>query len=167
MKWWRHTALYSGVFAALLAVSFFAWYTIFSAETDESGVPDDSLSLFADVRKEISIGESTFQVTVADDRKEREKGLSGTEQLLPEEGKLFIFDYEYTHGFWMKDMSYAIDIVWFNKEYELVHVAENVQPESYPEVFSPTTDALYVVELLAGTVEKHNLQEGMLLQGVD
>ncbi|MFT7557348.1 MAG: uncharacterized membrane protein (UPF0127 family) [Planctomycetota bacterium] len=100
------------------------------------------------------LGQS-LQVRVADGRAERVRGLSGTERLAFDEGMLFAFDRPDFHGIWMKDMSYALDIVWFDEEYSIVHTEENVTPETYPKVFRPDRESWYVLELPAGWLEKY------------
>ena len=76
------------------------------------------------------IDDVALQVTVADNKEERIKGLSGVSSLGDFEGKLFIFDESNYHGIWMKDMRIPIDILWFNEDLELVDYKENVSPDS-------------------------------------
>lgn len=59
---------------------------------------------------------------------------------------LFVFPEAGLHRFWMKDMNFPIDIYWLGKNYEVVDVAKNVPPESYPKTFSPKSPANYVLE---------------------
>lgn len=111
----------------------------------------------------IYIGDVPFDVTVADTQPERSQGLSGTDPLGPNEGMLFIFDRPDYYGFWMKDMNYPIDILWFDNNRRLVHIEENVRPESYPQSFGPDERARFVVELAAFTADARQLQEGAAL----
>src|SRR3989344_4329125 len=60
----------------------------------------------------IQVGETTVMAEVADTLALQTRGLSGRTSLGEGEGMLFIFDQEGTHGIWMKDMHFAIDIVW-------------------------------------------------------
>ena len=58
---------------------------------------------------------------------------------------------------WMKDMEFWIDVLWINEDFEIVDIVENMLPETFPEVFYPKTDSLYVIEFPAGSVEKYSL----------
>jgi uncharacterized membrane protein (UPF0127 family) len=95
------------------------------------------------------IGPAGFiTVEVADTDKLRVRGLSGHEPLTEKEGMLFVFDQASTDNcFWMKDMSFAIDMVWLDAEKQVVTVAPDVKPESYPDTFCPDLPAKYGLEL--------------------
>jgi len=116
---------------------------------------DEFFSWFAGDGEQVRIfiADRPISVSIANTEAERQQGLSGTDELERYEGKLFIFDEARPHGIWMKDMNYAIDILWFNEATELVYIKESVTPDTYPDVFRPTEPARYVVELRAGTVE--------------
>ena len=91
---------------------------------------------------------------------ERSKGLSGREALEEGTGMLFIFDDVDTHTFWMPDMHFAIDIIWLDESMKVVHIKENATPESYPEIFTPSASAKYVLEVPAGFSKKWGIVEG-------
>lgn len=102
----------------------------------------------------------TIHVQIARTDTERQKGLSGTEGLKEKEGMLFIFNRPSKYGFWMPDMNYAIDIVWLDENFVVVDVKENATPESYPEVFRPRSEALYVLEVPSGFATKSGITIG-------
>ena len=104
-----------------------------------------------------------IRYTVADDDTERAQGLSGTKSLAGNTGKLFIFDRESKHGFWMKDMRYPIDIIWLDAAREVVHIKRSATPESFPEIFYPDQPALYVLEVNAGDAERLGIVGGVRL----
>jgi uncharacterized membrane protein (UPF0127 family) len=108
----------------------------------------------------IYIGSSAITVTVADTDMTRVAGLSGVARLDEREGKLFIFDGDGRHGIWMKDMLIPLDIIWINKNLEVVHIEEDVSPESYPKVFTPPTDARFVLEMNAHFVSSLRVKNG-------
>lgn len=113
---------------------------------------------------EVSIGTTTIPIEVADSQKERMQGLSGRQSLPSQSGMLLIFDYESEWGIWMKDMSFSIDIIWAKSDGEIIAVAHNVAPETYPNAFLPPEPALYVLEVPAGFAKTHSIVEGMHLQ---
>lgn len=108
--------------------------------------------------RRVSLGDRVFKVQVADDDLERSKGLSGQPGLQPDEGMLFVFEGPTANCFWMKDMKFRLDILWFDENYRLIHRVLDVGPESYPTSFCPPRRAKYVVELLGGRTEKLNLK---------
>lgn len=108
----------------------------------------------------MTIGGVAVEASVADSWPERIKGLSETPYLPEEVVKFFVFDSSAYHSIWMKDMNYPIDIIWVSEAAEVVYIAKNVPPESYPETFSPSTPALYVIEAVAGFADTHGLSVG-------
>jgi len=98
--------------------------------------------------------------SVADTMSTRIKGLSGTPYLPDGVVKLFAFGVAGPHSIWMKDMNYSIDIIWIAEEGEIVHIEENVSPDTFPQSFSSPIPAWFVVEAAAGFVAKHDVQVG-------
>ncbi len=113
--------------------------------------------------KEMKIGDKVINVSIADSWPERIKGLSNTPYLPEDVVKLFVFESLGLHSFWMKDMQYAIDIIWLNQESQIVSIKENATPESYPASFAPAKEATYVIETVSGFVKKYNLTVGDIL----
>ena len=101
-----------------------------------------------------------WNVEVVSSLSDRIKGLSGRESLRKESGMLFIFPESDFHGIWMKDMNFSIDIIWISEELQVVGLYEGVVPESYPEVFRPEAEALYVLEINAGEADKAKIKIG-------
>jgi uncharacterized membrane protein (UPF0127 family) len=115
-------------------------------------------------KSEISIGSKSFSVDVASDAATRAQGLSGRESLGDGEGMYFIFDKPENYGFWMKDMKFAIDIIWIRGN-KVVGIDENVEPEpgkplSDLKIYYPPQEIDRVLEVNAGTAEKYNLTAG-------
>ncbi|OGG58651.1 hypothetical protein A2853_02885 [Candidatus Kaiserbacteria bacterium RIFCSPHIGHO2_01_FULL_55_17] len=100
----------------------------------------------------------TIRVTLADTPEEREKGLSGWNGLSEDEGMLFVFEDDGKPAFWMKDMKFAIDILWISREGMVVDMRQDVSPETYPTAFAPRSEARYVLELPAGYTETHQIR---------
>lgn len=92
-----------------------------------------------------------FFVRVADDMHERELGLSYFKTLPADQGMLFLFDQSGRYPFWMKGMNFPLDIIWLKKvsgdTFQVVYVAENVGPDTYPQSFDPGADADAVLEI--------------------
>tara|TARA_B100001179_G_scaffold232730_1_gene226842 strand:+ start:5973 stop:6476 length:504 start_codon:yes stop_codon:yes gene_type:complete len=91
---------------------------------------------------------------------ERATGLSDHESLNQDEAMLFVFETDNQHSFWMKDMDFAIDIIWLNQNKEIIFIEDSVSPDTYPESFAPDTAARYVVEVAAGFVQQNMISVG-------
>jgi uncharacterized membrane protein (UPF0127 family) len=107
-------------------------------------------------RGTVRIDGITFDVLVADTSSTRSRGLAAVDMLTSREGMLFIFDQSGTHGIWMKDVKYPIDIIWISENFRIVDIKKNAKPESYPEVFRPSKPARYVLEVPAGSIDAYS-----------
>jgi len=133
---------------------------------------------------EAQIGTHTVVLEVVDTPDSRVKGLSGREKLKEGTGMLFVFDEVGIHSIWMKDMLFSIDIVWarpsrgssllanedsngIDEVIEIVHVEENVSPESFPASFRSNIPAKYVIELESGFLETKNVLDGDIVSLLD
>lgn len=114
--------------------------------------------------KTVSINSVSVRVAVADTPTERTLGLSGREALAEGEGMLFIFEEEGNWGIWMKDMHFAIDVIWARSDGLVISVAPHLTPETYPQAFYPDEpQAKYVLEVPAGFATSHNIAKGSKL----
>ena len=111
-------------------------------------------------RPTVQISGQAVRVTISATEASREKGLSGRAGLGLNEGMLFVFSESGIYSFWMKDMLFSIDIVWISEGGSIVHMTENVTPESYPSAFASSVPARYVLELPAGWVSEHGVKLG-------
>jgi len=107
----------------------------------------------------------TIQVKIADEPKEHQTGLADFSSLPLGEGMLFVFDKSASYVFWMKNVEFAIDIIWIDENKKIVDIASNVPPEpdkGEKELtrYKPKSDAKYVLEINAGISALHNLQIG-------
>jgi uncharacterized membrane protein (UPF0127 family) len=95
-----------------------------------------------------------YVVTLATSSRAREQGLSGSVSIVRDEGMLFVFDLPAQQNFWMKDMHYPIDIVWFDSHWRVLGVSPNATPKSYytdpPTTFSSPKNTRYVLEISSG-----------------
>ena len=115
----------------------------------------------------IKIAGQKIRVDLALTPAEQAQGLSGRQSLKDDEGMLFVFpttDIDQIHKFWMKDMNFSIDMIWIDKNMQVVYIEKNAKPESYPNVFGPDSDAPYVLEVVSGFADKNNLKVGDRVQ---
>lgn len=113
----------------------------------------------------ISVGVTTINARLATTEAQREQGLSGTPSLGPNEGMLFVFEYDNKWPIWMKNMHYPIDIVWIDAGKRVVWIERNVSPKTYPkQSFKPSLNARYVLEIEAGGAQQYGIRTGQILQ---
>ena len=105
------------------------------------------------------------QAELADTPQKRSKGLMFRERLAPEAGMLFVFEDAGEWSFWMKNTKVTLDILWIGPDKKIVYIEEHVptcHQDPCPE-YKPSKDALYVLELPAGSVKREKLTKGMKL----
>ena len=110
----------------------------------------------------VKLVNQVIKVDVVSTPEARSLGLSGRASLNKDQGMLFVFDTPGNYSFWMKDMNFPIDIIWFDEMGKVVYIQKDAQPESYPEAFTPPKEktSKYVLEVFSGFSLKHNLQVG-------
>lgn len=107
---------------------------------------------------------SELYIEVADNNESRSLGLSGRNSISDKEGMLFVFDeFKTSNCFWMKDMNFAIDMVWMDEHKKVINVVQNVGPETYPETFCPEANAKYGLEIRAGSAGEFGIEKGITL----
>ncbi len=146
-------------FLLILAVAVIAGtgYIVFS-EVAHAPAANESARRVA-----ITGGTETVSAEIVDTVASRAQGLSGRASLGESEGMLFVFPVDDVHGFWMKDMNFAIDMIWIDAGKKVVHIAANATPESYPASFVPASAARYVLEVPAGWAARNNVSVGSTL----
>ncbi|WP_257388800.1 DUF192 domain-containing protein [Tahibacter caeni] len=108
----------------------------------------------------------TFYVELAENDEQHMRGLMFREQMAPDRGMLFIFRDEYMQAFWMKNTLIPLDMLYFDKNFHVVSVQNNVPPckadpcPSYPS----SGPAKYVLELNGGTADKLGVKPGDTLE---
>lgn len=117
----------------------------------------------AQAHLELPNGKS-YSLEIAKTEEARLKGLGGRASLADCCGMLFVFDKPGRHCFWMKDVPFALDMIWLDESKKVVHIEEDVRPETYPDQFCNQGSAKYVVELNSGESGKNQLQVGQVVK---
>ncbi len=99
--------------------------------------------------KTLRIGAHTIAAQLAVTNAELQKGLGGRPCIPANQGMLFVFAQQGLYPFWMKDMSFSIDIVWINTQHVVVAVRRDLSPATYPQTYVSGEPARYVLELQA------------------
>ena len=135
-------------------------------------IPSDSKLESVDFpRGMIKVDDIVLDVEIADTDATRTRGLMFREQLPYNQGMLFVFDDEQVRSMWMLNMQFPLDLVWFDKDGNVVHIEKNVQPcKSALETATCTFQnasgkkAQYVLEVTAGFIEKFGITENSKLE---
>ncbi|OGD86235.1 hypothetical protein A2164_03890 [Candidatus Curtissbacteria bacterium RBG_13_35_7] len=117
----------------------------------------------------VKINNLTILAEVAKDDKIKTKGLAKRDELPIGEGMLFVFDKSGQHRIWMKDMRFPIDIIWIDSTKKIVDIKQNavIEPNKDDDaltIYSPKTEALYILEINAGLASLNNLAIGSLVE---
>jgi len=138
----------------VFAVGFgFVWWQFFTEYTD-TAKPDVTQQAY------LTSDGQCLRLAVAETPQERQEGLSNYDSLKADQGMLFLYDQPGTYGFWMKDMDFAIDIIWLDENNRVVTIKQRVQPKSFPQTFKPDQPAKKVIETPAGWTQKQNINSG-------
>lgn len=101
----------------------------------------------------ISLGDGVFHARVAKTEADRVTGLSGVDTLPADQALLMVFPGPGKWQIWMKDMKIPLDIVWLDQGKKVIYTVKDATPDDSTNViFTPKADAVYVIELPAGTV---------------
>lgn len=102
----------------------------------------------------------TVSVEIADTPSQRYQGLSGRQALPDKTGMVFVFSEANHHEFHMKDMNFAIDIIWMDGSGRIVDITPSLPPDSYPETVTSDEPARYVLEVPGGFAERYDVAVG-------
>jgi hypothetical protein len=122
-----------------------------------------SIFLLKESPPTLNINGQSLPIELATTSAEQVKGLSDRREI-GSTGLLFIFPDTDTHGIWMKDMQFSIDILWLDSEYKVIHIEENVSPITFPKIFYPSQPSKYVFEADSGFTQKYKIEVGEKLE---
>ncbi len=115
--------------------------------------------IFASKTNVLHIDGLPLSVEVVETPELRTLGLSGRKEI-GAKGMLFVFDEPDYHGIWMKDMLFAIDIVWIDESLTIVGIEKRVRPDTYPRIFRPPVPVKYVLETEERYTDAFSIQVG-------
>lgn len=121
--------------------------------------PDEPQRTTARVTIATPDGPRAFRVEIADDNKERARGLMHRTQMDEDAGMLFLFDRMKVQSFWMKNTRIPLDMLFIDDAGVIVGIAENAEPMTLTSR-SVGKPSRYVLELNAGTSRRRGLAAG-------
>ncbi len=108
----------------------------------------------------VNFRNTVVRADVSDTEAKQTLGLSYRKDLPEGSGMWFDFLKDVNWGFWMKDMNFSIDMIWFDKDFSVIYIKENATPESYPAFFGPEKPYRYVLEVPSGFVKRYSVFVG-------
>lgn len=93
-----------------------------------------------------------YDIEFAKTPSQQELGLSYRDCIPKYAAMIFLFPIDDKFGIWMKNMAFAIDVIWLDKDKKVVTIEKDMQPSSYPKIYYPNADIRYVIEMAPGSV---------------
>jgi len=106
-----------------------------------------------------------FSLEVASDAASRGLGLGGRSALADDSGMLFVFPREGFHRFWMKDVSFPLDLLYITSDATIVDI-QRMEPEpGVPDadltIYGPPVEVLLAMEINGGLAQSLGIEVGM------
>jgi len=119
-------------------------------------------SAFKTKKKQACFKDRCFDIEMADTIQKQKQGLMFRKKLAEDKGMLFVFDRDEIYPFWMKNTLIPLDIIWLNRNKQVVFIKNNAQPcaAEICQNIMPDEKANYVLEINAGLAEKMNIKLG-------
>jgi uncharacterized protein len=110
-----------------------------------------------------------IQAEIADTPRKRAQGLMYRDHLKKDHGMLFFFSEPQAWTFWMKNTKIALDLIWLDEKKRVTHIEQKVpictkSDDSCPQYRPNNADAVYVLEIAGGTVDRYKIEKGTKLQ---
>lgn len=106
-----------------------------------------------------STGVHAFDVTLATNEKERERGLMFVKHLPEGQGMLFDFKSDQPVSFWMHNTYISLDMFFIRSDGTITHIAASAKPLS--DAMIPSDGPVRaVLEVIAGTADKLGIKPG-------
>ncbi len=105
---------------------------------------------------------ANFNTELADDEYKRQTGLMYRKKMQNNQAMLFVFKNEEPRYFYMKNTFIPLDIIYINRNKEIVSWVENAKP--LDETSLPShLPAQYVLEIKGGLIDQLGIKKGMKL----
>lgn len=100
-----------------------------------------------------------IDIELADTPNERALGLMYRKGMDENQGMFFIFKEEEPRSFYMKNTEFSLDIIYLNKDLQIVSIVKRAKP--YDESSMPSeAPAMYVLEINGGLSDKWGIDVG-------
>ena len=137
----------------LLVLITIGFIVVFSSHSSDWSDDDTAIVRIRDVQ---------FSATVAASASKQRIGLSSYDSLDTNEAMLFVFNTAEKRTFWMKGMSFPIDIIWIDNGV-VVDITHTLEPPSHIidiKTARSAQPASLVLEVVGGVAQQHNIAVG-------
>ena len=110
-----------------------------------------------------SAGAVSYQVEVADNVVSRAQGLMNRGPLPLNAGMLFLYNGKTPVSFWMKNVSFPLDIIFIDNDGIIIKIHENALPHGLTPIHS-NSPIIGVLELNGGSVKRAHISIGNMVQ---
>ena len=105
----------------------------------------------------------TLDIEIAETEYETQTGLMYRHTMEDNQAMLFIFEKEQPRSFYMKNTEFSLDIIYINKEKEIVSIQKNAKP--YDKKSLPSkVPVLYVLEIKGGLSDLWGVENGDFIE---
>lgn len=148
----KHVAM-AAALAVTLAFAGCAQSETTPGESGEAAAVTETLTI------DTAGGPVRFDVEIADDYAERERGLMFRETLADDHGMLFDFERPQRVSFWMRNTMISLDIIFIGADGRILNIAERATPYSEDDIPS-AGPALGVLEIRGGRAAELGIRPG-------
>ena len=146
---------------AVLAITVIGFFIVNNFISKEPKVEYYTFTKEGELTFTDSLGtlKTKIDLEIADTEYERELGLMNRNEMKEDQGMLFIFPDDNMRSFWMRNTLISLDMIFIDAQKKIITIHKNTKilsDQSYPS----TQSAMYVVEVLAGFTDRHNIQVG-------
>lgn len=108
-----------------------------------------------------TVGEHTFWLFVMDTNTKRQEGMMFLKdnEVKENEGMVFVFPDAAPRRFWMRNTLIPLDGLYVGKDRRILNIV-NMKPLDEVTDYSSAGDAMYVIELKAGTSQRLGIRKG-------
>lgn len=154
------TASKAGTMILIIIVAAFFIYNNF-IKNNEPNVQYYTFKKEGELTFTDSLGNTKIKINleIADNEYDRQLGLMNRISMNENEGMLFIFPIERMQAFWMRNTLISLDMLFVNKNKEIVTIHKNTKILATQSYLS-TAPSLYVVEVVGGFTDKYNIELG-------
>ena len=135
MNFKKDLAIVGGLFLLIVGLLFFgSTFTsvglLFDPNSPQNSGEATSSSQISESNSSIEYVEiiaNNFKINayIADTDKKKKQGLSKRESMAISDGVLFTYNQSAIYTFWMKDVEFAIDIIWIGNDKKIVDIAHD------------------------------------------
>lgn len=118
-------------------------------------------SALTEAKNKVCFQQNCFEVEIASNDKDRERGLMFRDKMDQDKGMLFVFDEESRYPFWMKNTQISLDMIWMDSDWKVVAIktATPCLADPCPN-YDPGANAKYVLEINGGLADSQNIRVG-------